>query len=97
MLTGEIPFYAYRHTVKPGISGWAQLNYPYGASIADAMEKLKYDLFYIKNYSLIFDLLVLLQTIRVVIWPHSARGVSVPAFVRDEVTSATAEEPYTAS
>jgi sugar transferase (PEP-CTERM system associated) len=69
-LRKEIPFYDYRHTVKPGISGWAQLNYPYGASIEDACEKLKYDLFYIKNYSLLLDTLILLQTLRVVIWPQ---------------------------
>jgi sugar transferase (PEP-CTERM system associated) len=70
ILRGEIPFYDYRHTVKPGISGWAQLNYPYGASVEDAQEKLKYDLFYIKNYSLLLDVIILMQTLRVVIWPQ---------------------------
>ena len=70
LLESEIPYYDFRHSVKPGISGWAQINYHYGASIEDAKEKLKYDLYYIKNYSLLLDLLVLLQTIRVVIWPE---------------------------
>ncbi len=69
-LEAQIPYYDYRHTVKPGISGWAQINYPYGSSIEDAKEKLKYDLYYIKNYSIFLDLLVLLQTFRVVIWPE---------------------------
>jgi exopolysaccharide biosynthesis polyprenyl glycosylphosphotransferase len=70
ILRQEVNFYDYRHTVKPGISGWAQLHYPYGASVEDAQEKLKYDLFYIKNYSLLLDVIILLQTLRVVIWPQ---------------------------
>jgi sugar transferase (PEP-CTERM system associated) len=69
-----IPYYAERHRVKPGISGWAQLNYPYGASIEDAKEKFQYDLYYIKNYSLFLDLIVLIQTVRVIVWPR-AHGV----------------------
>ena len=69
-LAKEIPFYMQRFQVKPGITGWAQLNYPYGASNRDAREKLQYDLFYIKNYSLLFDLTIVLQTIRVVLWPQ---------------------------
>ncbi len=72
-LTREIPFYQYRHVVKPGITGWAQINYPYGASIKDAQEKLKFDLYYVKNYSLVIDLLILIQTIRVILWPQGAR------------------------
>lgn len=68
-----IPFYDYRHMVKPGITGWAQISYPYGASIEDAYQKLKYDLYYIKNYSLILDFLTLIQTVRVVLWPHGVR------------------------
>ncbi len=68
-----IPYYFERHRVKPGISGWAQLNYRYGASIEDAKEKFQYDLYYIKNYSLFLDLIVLIQTIRVVLWPVGAR------------------------
>jgi sugar transferase (PEP-CTERM system associated) len=72
-LTAEIPYYALRHTVKPGITGWAQLRYAYGASVKDADEKLKYDLYYVKNHSLMFDLLVLLQTFEVVLFGKGAR------------------------
>jgi sugar transferase (PEP-CTERM system associated) len=72
-LAQDIPFYQYRHSVKPGITGWAQINYPYGASVQDAIEKLKYDLYYIKNYSLFLDLVILVQTLRVVLWPQGAR------------------------
>ena len=72
-LSRSIPFYRYRHMVKPGITGWAQISYPYGASIEDAYQKLKFDLYYIKNYSLILDFLILIQTIRVVLWPQGAR------------------------
>ena len=78
-LEAEIPYYDFRHSIKPGISGWAQINYPYGASIQDSKEKLKYDLYYIKNYSLLLDLLVLLQTIRVVIWPDMVRQMEAHA------------------
>jgi lipopolysaccharide/colanic/teichoic acid biosynthesis glycosyltransferase len=59
--------------VKPGITGWAQINYPYGASIEDARHKLEYDLYYAKNYSPFLDFLILLQTLRVVLWPTGAR------------------------
>lgn len=69
----QIPFYPDRHRVKPGIGGWAQLNYPYGASVEDARRKLEYDLYYVKNCSVFLDLLILLQTLRVVIWPHGVR------------------------
>lgn len=72
-LERQLPFYAERHTVKPGITGWAQINYPYGASIEDARNKLEYDLYYAKNYSPFLDLLILLQTLRVVLWPTGAR------------------------
>jgi sugar transferase (PEP-CTERM system associated) len=72
-LERHMPFYAERHMVKPGITGWAQINYPYGASVEDARNKLEYDLYYAKNYSPFLDLLILLQTIRVVIWPEGAR------------------------
>lgn len=68
-----IPFYNERHVVKPGISGWAQINYPYGASVEEARKKLEYDLYYIKNYSLFLDLFILLQTVRVVLWQHGSR------------------------
>ena len=72
-LETQLPYYAERHMVKPGITGWAQINYPYGASIEDSRQKLEYDLYYAKNYSPFLDLLILLQTIRVVIWPEGAR------------------------
>ena len=72
-LEQKLPYYAERHMVKPGITGWAQINYPYGASIDDARQKLEYDLYYAKNYSPFLDLLIILQTIRVVIFPEGAR------------------------
>ena len=72
-LEAQLPYYAERHMVKPGITGWAQINYPYGASIDDARQKLEYDLYYTKNYSLFLDLLILLQTVRVVLFPEGAR------------------------
>ncbi len=72
-LQEEIPFYGERHMVKPGITGWAQINFPYGASIEDSRKKLEYDLYYAKNYTPFLDLVVLLQTVRVVLWPEGAR------------------------
>ena len=72
-LREKIPFYSIRHMTKPGITGWAQICYPYGASEEDAREKLQYDLYYIKNYSFFFDLLILLQTAHTVLWGRGAR------------------------
>ena len=72
-LEKHMPYYAERHMLKPGITGWAQINYPYGASIEDARHKLEYDLYYAKNYTPFLDLLILLQTLRVVLWPEGAR------------------------
>jgi len=72
-LEQHLPYYAERHMVKPGITGWAQINYPYGASIEDSRNKLEYDLYYAKNYSPFLDLLILVQTLRVVLWPTGAR------------------------
>lgn len=72
-LAERIPYYRERHRVKPGISGWAQINYPYGASVEDAKHKLEYDLYYAKNYTLAFDFMIFLQTIRVVLWPSEVR------------------------
>jgi sugar transferase (PEP-CTERM system associated) len=72
-LSQSIPYYRYRHMVKPGITGWAQINYHYGGSIEDARQKLKFDLYYIKNYGLVLDLLILTQTVRVILWPQGAR------------------------
>ena len=72
-LAEHLPLYRERHMVKAGLTGWAQINYPYGASIEDARSKLSYDLFYVKNFSIMFDLLIILQTLRVVLWPSGAR------------------------
>ncbi|AWW74602.1 sugar transferase [Erythrobacter sp. KY5] len=72
-LQEQIPFYGERHMVKPGITGWAQINYPYGASTEDSRKKLEYDLYYAKNYTPFLDFVVLLQTVRVVLWPDGAR------------------------
>jgi lipopolysaccharide/colanic/teichoic acid biosynthesis glycosyltransferase len=68
-LSQHIPHYKERHRVRPGITGWAQINYPYGASVEDARERLAYDLYYVKNRSLFLDIVILLQTVRVVLWP----------------------------
>jgi sugar transferase (PEP-CTERM system associated) len=73
LLTNEIRYYSVRHCMKPGLTGWAQLRYPYGASVRDAEEKLKFDLFYVKNHGLIFDLMILLQTVEVVLFRRGAR------------------------
>ena len=72
-LRSQIPYYDLRHTIKPGLSGWAQVSYPYGASIDDARAKLRYDLYYIKNHSLLLDVLILLNTIRIVVFGKGAR------------------------
>jgi len=72
-LEEQLPYFAERHMVKPGITGWAQINYPYGASVEDARAKLEYDLYYAKNYTPFLDLLILLQTLRVILWPEGAR------------------------
>jgi lipopolysaccharide/colanic/teichoic acid biosynthesis glycosyltransferase len=68
-----IPYYRERHTVKPGLSGWAQVSYPYGASVDDAVEKLNYDLFYIKNMSFFMDLMIVLRTIKIVLFRKGSR------------------------
>jgi len=72
-LVKQVPFYALRHSVKPGISGWAQVRYPYGASIDDAIEKLQYDLYYVKNHGLFLDLAILISTVEVILWGKGAR------------------------
>ena len=73
MLSQEIRYYNVRHCMKPGLTGWAQLRYPYGASVGDAAEKLTFDLFYVKNHGLMFDLMILLQTVEVVLFRRGAR------------------------
>ncbi len=72
-LTEKIPYYDVRHRVKPGITGWAQINYPYGASDEDAKAKLTFDLYYVKNWNLFLDAVILFQTARVVLWREGAR------------------------
>ncbi|MBN8443738.1 MAG: TIGR03013 family PEP-CTERM/XrtA system glycosyltransferase [Thauera sp.] len=71
-LAREIPFYAVRHCVKPGVTGWAQVRYQYGASVDDAVQKLQYDLYYVKNHTLVLDVLVLFETVRVVLTGEGA-------------------------
>jgi len=66
-LTRQIPFYGQRHVVRPGVTGWAQVRYTYGASVEDALQKLQYDLFYIKNLSLALDLFIILDTVKTVL------------------------------
>jgi sugar transferase (PEP-CTERM system associated) len=72
-LETKIPYYAIRHTVAPGITGWAQVKYPYGASLEDALRKLEYDVYYIKNMSILLDLKILLRTVGVVLLGEGAR------------------------
>jgi sugar transferase (PEP-CTERM system associated) len=73
MLTEQIPFYGVRHSVKPGITGWAQVRYSYGSNVEQAMRKLEYDLYYVKNHTVFLDLLILLETVRVVLLGEGAR------------------------
>ena len=72
-LSDKIPYFNERHRIKPGITGWAQLSYPYGASEKDSLEKLQYDLYYVKNHSLFLDFLILLQTVEVILFSKGAR------------------------
>jgi lipopolysaccharide/colanic/teichoic acid biosynthesis glycosyltransferase len=69
----KIPYFSMRHCIRPGITGWAQVNYKHGASVKDGFEKLQYDLFYIKNMSPLLDLHILLKTLRVVLFGKGAR------------------------
>jgi len=72
-LVAKIPYYAVRHSVKPGVTGWAQVRYEYGSTIEDSVEKLQYDLYYVKNHSLFLDLLIMLETVAVVLTGKGAR------------------------
>ncbi len=72
-LIERIPFYKQRYLFKPGIAGWAQLRYPYGANEADSIQKLQYDLYYIKNHTVLFDFLILIQTVEIVLFGKGAR------------------------
>lgn len=73
LLSTRVPFFDLRHSVRPGVTGWAQVSYPYGASVADAKSKLEYDLFYVKNVSVSLDLLILFQTVQTVLFGKGAR------------------------
>ena len=73
VLSEKIKYYEIRHYIKPGITGWAQICYPYGATENDTRNKLEYDLYYMKNYSIFLDVMILLQTIQVVVWRQGAR------------------------
>ena len=72
-LTQQIPFYGQRHVVKPGVTGWAQVRYSYGASVEDAIEKMQYDLYYVKHMSLMFDVMIALETIKTVVLRRGAK------------------------
>ena len=69
----KVRFYDVRHCVKPGLTGWAQIRYPYGSSVEDAQRKLQFDLFYVKNNSLVLDVLILAETVRVVLFGEGAQ------------------------
>jgi len=72
-LTEQIRFYDLRHSIKPGLTGWAQIRYAYGASVEDSRRKLQYDLYYVKNHSLALDVLILMETVRVVLLGEGAQ------------------------
>jgi lipopolysaccharide/colanic/teichoic acid biosynthesis glycosyltransferase len=72
-LTQHVSYYNERHRVKPGITGWAQLHYIYSDSIEGGLTKLQYDLYYLRNYNLLLDLFIVIQTVRVILWPAGAR------------------------
>jgi len=72
-LISKIPYFAVRHSVKPGVTGWAQVRYEYGSTVEDSIEKLQYDMYYVKNHSLFLDLLIILETVAVVLTGKGAR------------------------
>jgi lipopolysaccharide/colanic/teichoic acid biosynthesis glycosyltransferase len=72
-LQQRISYYDERHSARPGITGWAQVSYPYGASVEDALRKLEYDLFYLKNLSVLFDCAIILRTVRIVLMGAGSR------------------------
>ena len=72
-LAQEVPYYEQRHLIAPGLTGWAQIKYPYGASIEDARQKLQYDLFYIKNYNLVLDAVIIFETIKIILFGRGAQ------------------------
>jgi lipopolysaccharide/colanic/teichoic acid biosynthesis glycosyltransferase len=68
-----IPYYQQRHLIKPGLTGWAQIKFPYGSSVEDAFEKLRYDLYYIKNHSLFLDAIIIFETVKTVLFGRGGR------------------------
>ena len=72
-LSREIPFYSLRHIVRPGVTGWAQVSYQYGASLEESKEKLRYDLYYVKHLSMAFDLFIIFQTVKVILFGRGAK------------------------
>jgi len=72
-LTQQIPYYEYRHTLRPGITGWAQVNFPYTATVEDSREKLEYDLYYLKNFSVLMDLFILFRTVKIILFGWGSR------------------------
>ncbi len=72
-LSEIVPYYSQRHVVKPGLTGWAQIKYPYGASVEDSIEKLRYDLYYIKNQSLLLDAIIMFETIKIIVFGRGGR------------------------
>ncbi len=72
-LAKKIPYYSIRHQLKPGVTGWAQVCYPYGASELDALKKLEYDLYYMKNLSIAFDLWIIFKTVKTVLFKKGSR------------------------
>ena len=72
-LAEEIPYYEQRHLIAPGLTGWAQIKYPYGASIEDARQKLQYDLYYIKNQSLMLDAIIMFETVKIILFGRGAQ------------------------
>jgi sugar transferase (PEP-CTERM system associated) len=86
-LREQIPYYALRHSVKPGITGWAQVRYSYGASVEDAIEKLQYDLYYVKNHTLFLDLVILAATVEVVLWGGGSGAAPAVAPLRVEAAA----------
>ena len=72
-LAQQIPYYEQRHLIAPGLTGWAQIKYPYGSSIEDARHKLEYDLFYIKNHTLLFDMIILCETFKIILFGRGAQ------------------------
>jgi lipopolysaccharide/colanic/teichoic acid biosynthesis glycosyltransferase len=73
LLESQVPYYAHRHIVRPGVTGWAQVRYNYGSTVDEQCEKLRHDLYYIKNLSPSLDFLILFETVKIVLWRRGAK------------------------